>query len=413
MKRVIKNILLPKGWRWVEAQECMDVRDGTHDSPKAIDSGIPLVTSKNLVNGKIDFTTCSYISKDEHDAISKRSAVCDGDILYAMIGTIGNPVVVKKVFDFSIKNVALFKFNNDSTFNRYIYHFLNSDLTKQQFTLSSRGGAQKFVSLTNIRELNIPLPPKEEQKRIAEILDVADILRQKDRQLLEHYNDLSLSLFGDMFGEALNNTKDWEVKELKDLSVKILSGNTPKGGSEVYVENGITFLRSQNVLRNKVEFDDVVYIDSDTHSKMSKSSLHNKDILMTKTGRINTVNSSLGRAAMFLGEDDSANVNGHVYLIRLQQGIINQFVLFILTTEEYKKYIRNISVGGIDKRQLNKGHLERFPIITPPSELQELFVEYLEVIEKLKIKVRLNLKNSDELFSSLLSKAFKGELTDS
>ena len=91
---------LPSGWKWVKAQDFIDVRDGTHDSPKAIDFGIPLVTSKNLVNGEIDFSTCTYITKEDHEAISKRSAVDDGDILYAMIGTIGNPVVVKKSHEF-------------------------------------------------------------------------------------------------------------------------------------------------------------------------------------------------------------------------------------------------------------------------------------------------------------------------
>jgi type I restriction enzyme, S subunit len=108
---------LPTGWVYRKARECMDVRDGTHDSPKYVISEYPLVTSKNLINGKIDFSTCSFISKEDLDAISKRSAVDDGDILYAMIGTIGNPVIVKKQSEFAIKNVALFKFNNESVFN--------------------------------------------------------------------------------------------------------------------------------------------------------------------------------------------------------------------------------------------------------------------------------------------------------
>ena len=103
------NKSLPIGWKWNKAKEVIDVRDGTHDSPKYQVNGIPLVTSKNLVNGSLDFSTCSLISEKDHFAISKRSAVNDGDILYAMIGTIGNPVIVKKEFEFSIKNVALFK----------------------------------------------------------------------------------------------------------------------------------------------------------------------------------------------------------------------------------------------------------------------------------------------------------------
>ena len=187
-----------------------------------------------------------------------------------------------------------------------------------------------------------------------------------------------------MFGDPINNPKSWEVKKLKDISTKILSGNTPKGGSEVYVDEGIMFFRSQNVWKNKLVLDDIAYIDKETHDRMLKSSLKNRDILMTKTGRINTENSSLGRAAMFLGEDDSANINGHVYLVRLQECEVNEFVLFILTTNEYRDYIRSVCVGGIDKRQINKEHLEEFPIIYPPIELQNQFANFVNQVDKLK-----------------------------
>lgn len=187
-----------------------------------------------------------------------------------------------------------------------------------------------------------------------------------------------------MFGDPINNSMKWDVKKMKNITTDIMSGNTPKGGEQVYVESGIMFLRSQNVWKNKLLLDDVAYIDEETHNKMKKSSLKNRDILMTKTGRINTENSSLGRAAMFLGEDGSANVNGHVYLIRLQEEIINEFVLYILTSKEYRGYIRSVCVGGIDKRQLNKEHIADFPIIYPPVEMQEQFVSYVKQVDKLK-----------------------------
>ena len=191
-----------------------------------------------------------------------------------------------------------------------------------------------------------------------------------------------------MFGDPINNPMGWQVKKLKDISTKILSGNTPKGGSEVYVDDGIMFFRSQNVWRNKLVLDDIAYIDDETHKKMQKSSLKHGDILMTKTGRINTENSSLGRASMYLGEDDKANINGHVYLIRLRDEIINEFVLFILTSKEYREYIRSVCVGGIDKRQLNKEHIEEFPIIFPPVEEQKKFVRYVKQVDKLKFEMK-------------------------
>ncbi|MCX7749205.1 MAG: restriction endonuclease subunit S [Clostridia bacterium] len=190
-----------------------------------------------------------------------------------------------------------------------------------------------------------------------------------------------------MFGDPVTNPMGWKLERLKKLSAKIMSGNTPKGGNQVYVEMGIAFFRSQNVWRNRLELDDIAYIDKETHNKMGKSSLKNRDILMTKTGRINTENSSLGRAAMYLGEDDCANINGHVYLIRLKKGIVNEFILFILTTDEYREYIRSVCVGGIDKRQINKEHIEEFPIILPPQELQIQFADFVKQVDKSKFTV--------------------------
>jgi type I restriction enzyme S subunit len=192
------------------------------------------------------------------------------------------------------------------------------------------GASYPAVSDSIVKGSFLPLYSLPMQKEIADMLDVADALRLKDQALLLKYDELAQSVFDDMFGDPVKNGKGWEVKRLRDISTKIHSGNTPKGGSNVYVENGITFFRSQNVWKNRLEYKDIAFIDELTHSSMSNSSLKNRDILMTKTGRINTENSSLGRAAMFLGEDNSANINGHVYLIRLQKDQINEFVLHYL-----------------------------------------------------------------------------------
>lgn len=106
---------------------------------------------------------------------------------------------------------------------------------------------------------------------------------------------------------------------------------------------------------------------------------------MTKTGRINTENSSLGRAALYDGEDDMANVNGHVYFIRLKKGVNNKFVLRILVSPEYRDLIRSVCVGGIDKRQLNKEHIEGFPIICPPNDMIEKYVAFTDQVNKSKL----------------------------
>ena len=116
---------IPESWKWCRLSDVIDVRDGTHDSPKYVPVGIPLVTSKNLVNGVIDYGNVKYITQEDADKINVRSMVDDDDILFAMIGSIGNPVLVKKDREFCIKNMALFKrFANTDISMRYVYWFL-------------------------------------------------------------------------------------------------------------------------------------------------------------------------------------------------------------------------------------------------------------------------------------------------
>jgi type I restriction enzyme S subunit len=397
-------------WEKVLSKSVLDIRDGTHDSPKYHEQGFPLLTSKNLKNGSIDLSEVNFISFEDFESINKRSKVNIGDILYSMIGSIGNFALITSEPNFAIKNVALFRFVDNRLYNKFFIHLLQSDTINRQIEKSMKGGTQKFVSLGVLRNLQIPLPPLAEQKRIAAILDAADLHRQKTNQLITKYDDLSQSLFLDMFGDPVTNPKGWELKSLKSLSTKIGSGNTPKGGSSVYVDNGITFFRSQNVWKNNLIYDDIAYIDLETHKKMQRSSLKYGDLLMTKTGRFNTENSSLGRAAIYLGDDDMANVNGHVYLIRLKKGQVNKFILHILTSIQFRDLIRRVCVGGIDKRQLNKNHIEDFPIVTPPKILQEKFMNQLESIEEQKSQAEASLQRAEDLFQSLLQKAFKGEL---
>ena len=184
------------------------------------------------------------------------------------------------------------------------------------------------------------------------------------------------------------------------MSSLICNGNTPKGGSEVYVKEGFLFLRSQNVWKNRLELDDVAYIDEQTHAKLKKSVLMHNDLLITKTGRVNTENSSLGRTALFEGEDGSANINGHVYLVRLKKGMLHKFVLYILISNSYRELIRKTCVGGIDKRQLNRDHIEDFPIIFPPMDLQEKFVMRIEKIKKKKKQLNSTIIDLETLLAS-------------
>lgn len=260
----------------------------------------------------------------------------------------------------------------------YILKYKNWDVDSNKAVMG------KTLNKATLSNVEIEICSIEKQIEIIQVLNKMMEIMSGKRKELKFLDDLIKARFVEMFGNPVSNTKKWMVKKLKDLSVQINSGNTPKGGSENYVEEGIVFFRSQNVWKDRLELDDVAYIDAETHAKMRRSSLKHGDILMTKTGRINTENSSLGRAALYLGEDDMANVNGHVYYIRLKPEVNNRFILRILVSPEYRDLIRSVCVGGIDKRQLNKEHIEEFPIICPPSDMVEEYVAFVEQVDKSK-----------------------------
>ena len=158
-----KPFEIPESWEWVRLGEILDVRDGTHDTPKYLDSGVPLITAKNLDNGSIDFNNVNYISFEDAKKINQRSKVDKDDIIFAMIGTIGNPVLVQEEYSMAIKNVALLKkiyYLN----MKYILRCIQ--FSENRMYKKSNGGNQKFISLKKIREFTIPLPPLAEQKRI-------------------------------------------------------------------------------------------------------------------------------------------------------------------------------------------------------------------------------------------------------
>lgn len=168
-----------EGWEDKKLSEVYDVRDGTHDSPKYQEMGYPLITSKNLKNDLISFDKISYISEEDFNNINKRSKVDKGDILFAMIGTIGNPVVIIEEPNFAIKNVALFKVPNNQN-SLFLKYYLDTKSTVDKMIKDANGTTQKFVGLGYLRNFSISLPSLKEQEIIVSKLDA---LREQTKKL--------------------------------------------------------------------------------------------------------------------------------------------------------------------------------------------------------------------------------------
>lgn len=188
-------------WDKYQLGDLCDVRDGTHDSPQYYNEGYPLVTSKNVSGGNINLKDCNLICEDDYQKINQRSKVDYGDILMPMIGTVGNPVIVDLDPQFAIKNVALIKFRKESkVLNSFVKVLLESDYFDNSVISKVRGGTQKFISLSDIRKLEICLPPIEVQKRFEVFTNQVNKSKVEVKRALDEAQLLFDSLMQKYFG---------------------------------------------------------------------------------------------------------------------------------------------------------------------------------------------------------------------
>lgn len=147
----------------------LDVRDGTHESPSYCLEGYPFISSKNLNNGKIDYKNIRYISKENFDKYNIRSNAEENDILFGMIGTIGNPaIIIEPPFKFAFKNMALIKINKRIFDSNFVYYYLL--WIERKFRQEATGGIQQFISLDYIRNSIIPVPSLNYQKKVVNLI---------------------------------------------------------------------------------------------------------------------------------------------------------------------------------------------------------------------------------------------------
>ena len=185
-------------WEQRKLSDISDVRDGTHDSPKYLNTGHPFVTSKNVKDGFINYDEIQYISDEDFNEINKRSKVDVNDILMGMIGTIGNMALIRTEPDFAIKNVALIK-NTKQINYLYLYHFLHSSFIEKQLSFGVDGGTQKFVSLGNIRNLDIVYPSEAEQIKLGGYFEQLDHLITLHQRKCDELKKIKKFMLQNMF----------------------------------------------------------------------------------------------------------------------------------------------------------------------------------------------------------------------
>ena len=204
-RQVVENykptIKIDPSWEIMKLKDVCDVRDGTHDSPAYVLNGYPLVTSKNVKNGRINFDGANFVSEEDFKAINLRSKVDIGDIIMPMIGTIGGPAIVDFEPNFAIKNVALIKFDNKTLMNEYAFLVLSSPYFIDYIENTMRGGTQKFISLKDIRVFPIPIPPIETQHEIVARINEEMSIVEQNKRLIEIFQQKIKDKISEVWGE--------------------------------------------------------------------------------------------------------------------------------------------------------------------------------------------------------------------
>ncbi len=209
---------------------------------------------------------------------------------------------------------------------------------------------------------------------------------------------------------------DWIWTNIRSTETMVGSGSTPKGGKTTYLEDGIPFIRSQNVLYNKLNLKDVAFISKETHANMKRTHVKPNDVLLNITG------ASIGRSAPVDAAFFEGNVNQHVCIIRMGDWINPKYLSFWINSQYIQNFINSIQIGAT-KEGLNFEHVRSFPIPLPKIEEQNYVVSELEkkihdlTLMQEKIKHSLNFQKStfkkiDGLSQSILNSAFTGKLVN-
>ena len=395
---------LPKGWEWKSLNEVFIVKDGTHDSPKYIEeNGYPLLTSKNLRENGLDYSNFKLISEEDYIKINQRSKVDKGDLLFAMIGTIGNPTIIEQEPNFAIKNVALFKPMNKENKIEFLRYYFLSNFVIDKMINEANGATQKFVGLTYLRNFLYPQPPLEEQKRIVAKLDIlfkkidkAIALHQKN---IDEVNVFMASVLNDVFLEL---EEKYEKKELSNLVSKLGDGlhGTPK-----YDDNGeYYFINGANVKDNKIIVNqNTKKVNEDEYNKYKKE-LNDRTIFVS-------INGTIGNVGLY--NNEKCILGKSACYFNLLENIDKIYITYVLKNGDFQEYIEKNSTGATIKNVSLKT-MRAYKIPLPPLPTQQKVVAYLDEIsnkmEKIKQIQKEKMQSLKELKASILDQAFKGEL---
>jgi len=280
--------------------------------------------------------------------------------------------------------------------------FLYYWISKVDFRIITRRGAVPTLDTKVLMQLEIPVPPLVEQERIVAELDLLSGIIEKKKEQLKAYDQLAQSIFYTMFGDPIDNPKGWEVKKLKEVTTKIGSGATPKGGNQSYKSDGISLIRSLNVHNGTFKYEDLAHIDEQQAHQLNNVIVEENDVLFNITG------ASVARCCIVPSDVLPARVNQHVSILRPKKEIVNyKYLCYYLISPNSQNELLSMSKSNAATREaIPKSMMEKYLIPLPPLSLQQEFAEKIEAIERQKGLVQQSIEETQTMFDYTMDKYF-------
>lgn len=281
----------------------------------------------------------------------------------------------------------------------FLYRFLKTQI--MTLRTQSQGLAQSVITRDMLSAIEVPLPPLEEQRRIAAILDKADALRQKRKQAIALLDSLTQSIFLEMFGDPSKNPNGFDKGNIQDVLVDASYGSSAKAG-EV---GAFPILRMGNITYDgRLDLKDLKYIDLPT-DEVEKYTVKMGDILFNRTNSADLV----GKTAVFNQHQPFAFA-GYLVRARVNSRAVPEYVAGYLNSRHGKAVLRNKAKSIVGMANINAKEMQSIPILIPPIKLQRDFADRLAAIGKKRDTMSASIQKAEGLFASLQHRAFSGHL---
>ena len=287
---------------------------------------------------------------------------------------------------------------------KYLEMWLRSPRSIDYYKAKLRGTTARRRSIPeeDFLGMRVNVLPMEEQERIVDLITRVNGVILLRKQQLSALDDLIKARFVEMFGDPVANTLEWKTALLREVTSKIGSGATPRGGKESYQAEGITLIRSMNVHDGRFEYKDLAHITDEQAAQLNNVSVEEGDVFINITG------ASVARSCIVPKDTLPARVNQHVAIIRCVRNLLNPtFANNMFLNDRFKEQLLDIGEsGGATRQAITKQQLEGLTVILPPMNQQEEFAAFVAQIDKSKSVIQKSLDETQLLFDSLMQQYF-------